>query len=153
MTIEYNAARKAMFALFKTAWDSGSVVIAGYIPEVRYQGVEKIEKPPSNKHWARISTQTVMETQASLSNDVFEAGKKRFECSGLIFVQLFAPKSIAASFDELTKLAQVARDAFRGKKTANNEVWFRNSRINELGPEELFYRINVVSEFEFCELG
>ncbi len=153
MTTEYVVARKEMFALFKETWDAGSLAIAGYIPEVRYQGVEKAEKPPTGKHWARISTQVVTEMQASLSNNVFEAGKKRFEVAGLVIVQLFAPKSVATGFDELAKLGQVARGAFRGRKTASNEVWFYNARINELAPEELFYRINVIAEFEFCELG
>lgn len=152
MTLQYDQARDEMFALFKAAWDANSAAIAGYIPEVRWQGKELTTKPDRSKFWARVSIQSVIEQQATLSNCVIEPGKKKYESSGLIFVQLFAPKVTDGAYELLQQLAKVARDAYRGKTTPGN-VWFRNVRINTLSPEELFFRLNVVGEYEFDEVG
>lgn len=152
MTLEYDAARDEMFALFNAAWQANSAAVVGYVPEVRWQGRETTEKPDRSKFWARVSLQSVGEGQATLSNCVIEPGKKKYESFGLIFVQLFGPKSRATAYDDLQKLAMLARDAYRGKTTPGN-VWFRNVRINTLQPEELFYRLNVIGEYEFDEIG
>jgi len=152
MTATYDEARNQIFGLFKAAWDANTTAVAGYVPEVRYQGKEVGTVPDSTKHWARISTQSVLETQATLSTCVEESGKSRYESSGLVFVQLFAPKNVATAYDIGTKLAQIARNAFRGKKTTG-QVWFRNVRINNLEPEALLYRFNVVAEYEYDEIG
>lgn len=156
MTVRYDEARDEMFALFKAAWDANATALVGYIPEVRWQGREiatpNAGKPDNSKFWARVSIQSVLEQQATLSNCVVEPGKKKYESSGLIFVQLFGPKSRATAYDDLQKLAIVARDAYRSKVTPG-QVWFRNVRINTLQPEELFYRLNVVGEYEFDEIG
>lgn len=154
MTAAYNEARDQIFALFKTAWDANTAALTpgAYVPEVRWQGKEVGTKPPSDKHWARISTQSVLETQATLSDCVEEPGKSRYESSGLVFVQVFSPKSQATAYEVGQQLAIVARNAFRGKKTSG-QVWFRNVRINNLDPENLFYRFNVVAEYEYDEVG
>lgn len=152
MTIEYNDAIDEMFALFNAYWNANTSAIAGYIPEVRWIGNETDTKPNGSKHWARVSTQNLTEVQATLSNCVGIEGQKHYEANGLIFVQLFAPKQVDNSFEECRKLAQIAKKAFRGKTTPG-KIWFRNVRINELAPDNLFYRINVVGEYEFDELG
>lgn len=154
--LQYEQARDEMFALFKTAWDANSAAVVGYVPEVRWQGKEiatpNAGKPDRTKFWARVSIQSVLEQQATLSNCVVEPGKKKYESAGLIFVQVFGPKSVDNSYELLQQLAKVARNAYRGKTTPGN-VWFRNVRINTLNPEELFYRLNVVGEYEFNEIG
>lgn len=150
--IEYNLAVDEMSALFKNAWNAGTTMIAGYVPEVRWLGNEIAVKPPSGKYWARFSTQNLTEEQATLSNCVEAPGSKHYTSSGLVFIQLFAPKSVNGSFTVLRLLAILARSAFRGKTTPG-KVWFRNVRINEISPENEFYRINVVAEYEFDEVG
>lgn len=152
MALEYDQARSEMFALFNDAWTANAATIVGYVPEVRWQGKELSTKPDNSKFWARVSIQSVIEQQATLSNCVIEPGKKKYESAGLVFVQLFAPKSVDNSYELLQQLAKVARNAYRGKTTPGN-VWFRNVRINTLAPEQLSYRLNVVSEYEFDEIG
>jgi len=152
MTVGYSEARNQMFALFKAAWDAGSAAIVGYVPEVRWQDNELADKPQSGKHWCRASTQSVIERQATLSDCVGEPGKKRYESAGLVFVQLFAPKSVANASEKAQQLAVIARNAFRGKSTAGG-IWFYNVRINNLAAENLFYRFNVVAEYEYDEIG
>lgn len=153
MTVDYSAARDEMFALFKTAWDASSSTVAGYVPEVRYQGRELPTKPSATKHWCRISTQNVIDRQITLSDCVEESGKKRYESAGLVFVQLFAPKSVATADEQGRKLAEVAKKAFRGKTTPG-AIWFKNVRINDnIADEDGFYRFNVVAEYEYDEVG
>lgn len=151
MTTTYAEAKDAMFGLFASAWTAATAVV-GYAPEVRWQGVEESAAPDMSKYWARVSKQTVVERQASLSNDVGIPGKKRYTTSGLIFAQVFAPRGDSRAQERGEALAVIARNAFRGH-TAGDAVWFRNARINELPPEELALRFNVVAEYEYDELG
>lgn len=152
MPTTYQGAINAMFGRFRIAWESGSPWIVGYVPYVYWQGVRDPRPVDMSVYWARVSQQTVDEQRGSLSNDVGEPGKARYNVAGLIFVQLFCPQKDAASMERGRALAVVARDAFRGH-TADGVVWFRNARINELEPESLADRFNVVAEYEYDELG
>jgi hypothetical protein len=146
------AARDEMFKLFNDAWTAGTFAIVGYVPEVRYQGREK-GKPDNSKFWCRVSTQTILDRQATLSDCVGEPFKKRFETSGLLFGQIFAPKAVVNSYELGYRLAILARGVYRGKTSNPGGIVFQNVRINELPPEELSWRFNVVAEFEFDEIG
>jgi hypothetical protein len=153
MTAELDIAVEEMQTLFDTAWQANAGAIFGYVPGVEWAGRESPGKIDTSKVWARFSTQNVFEQQATLSTCVGAAFQKRYEASGLIFVQLFLPKTVANAVILGRKLAKVARNAFRGKKTESG-VTFYNARINDdLPPEELFYRINVVAEYDFDEIG
>ena len=79
-------------------------------------------------------------------------GQKRYTASGLVFAQIFSPRSASNGFEKGIALGEVAKKAFRGKTTPG-KIWFRNVRLNELEPEDSFYRLNVVAEFEYDELG
>lgn len=150
--IEFDDTRDEINTLFSTAWSAKSAAVVGYIPEIRWQGVQYRSTPDGSKFWVRLSKQTIFEEQATFSDCVEEPGKKRYTASGLIFVQLFCPKSETRSFKLGERLSKIARNAFRGKTTPG-KIWFRNVRINEIDPEELYNRFNVVAEFEYDELG
>lgn len=151
--IELDAAVDEMQTLFYEAWRANSGEVLGYIPAVEWYGRESLGKADRAKVWARFSTQNVTEEQATISACVDEPFKRRYESSGLVFIQLFMPKSVDNAVISGRKLAKIARNAFRGKKT-NGGVTFYNVRINDdIPPEELFYRINVVAEYEFDEIG
>ena len=151
--IEFDAAVKEMEALFNTAWQANSGAVFGYVPAIEWHGKETKDKIDRLKVWARFSTQNVFEEQATLSACVDEPFKRRFNGSGLIFVQLFLPKTVANALIKGRTLAKVARNAFRAKKTDGGVVFY-NVRINDdIAPEEMFYRINVVAEYDYDELG
>lgn len=152
MSLTPSEARDEMFSLFSVAWATDAPAIAGYAPEVRWQGKEEPAAPDASKFWVRVSTQHVFEEQKSLTTEVTGQGKRRYEVSGLIFVQLFCPKSNPRATEQGYLLAQVARAAFRGKSTPGN-VWFYNVRINELPEEDQFYRFNIIGEYEYDEIG
>lgn len=149
MTTDYISAVDQMFALFNTAWLANSAALAGYVPIVRWQGIEEAGTPDASKFWCRVSQQTVEEEQSTLRDD---SGVRRYETTGLIFVQLFCPKSQVDALEIGRKLAVVARNAFRGK-TTSGKVWFRNARIIELEPDSSAHRFNIVSEYEYDEIN
>lgn len=150
--IEFDQARNEINSLFLTAWNLYSAAIVSYIPEIRWQGVQYRDLPDGSKFWVRVSKQTVFEEQTALSVCEGAPGQKRYTASGLVFVQIFCPKSNTQAFELGQELAKIARNAFRGKTTPG-KIWFRNVRINELNPEELYERFNVVTEFEYDELS
>ena len=152
MTLNHDQAKDEMFAAFNAAWSAGSAAIVGYVPEVRWPGKEE-DKPDGSKFWARVSEQVVDEPQTSLSACLGESqNAMRTTCYGLLFVQIFAPKSVDDGYDKGDKLAQLGKTAFRGKKTSGG-VWFRNARATSLPAEDLWNRFNVVTEYEYDEVS
>lgn len=150
--IEFDQVRDEINSLFMEAWNTQAGAVVGYIPKIRWQGVQQRDLPRGSMYWARVSKKTIFEKQATLSTCEGKPGQKRYTASGLVFVQLFCPKSDTQAFVLGSKLAKIARNAFRGK-TTSGKIWFRNVCINELNPEELYERFNVVTEFEYDELG
>lgn len=153
MTTNLVAAIEQTQQLFLAAWTANAGAVFGYVPDIEWHGQESVGAVDRSKVWVRFSTQNVFEQQASFATDVAQPFQRRYESSGLVFVQLFLPKTVDNAVTKGRSLAQVAKAAFRGKSTAGG-VTFNNVRINDgLTPEELFYRINVVAEYEFDELG
>lgn len=151
--LEYPAAVGAMFVAARNSLAGvQGQAIAGYVPEVRFYGNEKATKPDGSKFWALISQRTAEERQSTLSNCAGVVGQKRFTVRGLITVQLYCPKSNPQGMAKGRELAILARNAFRGQLLAGS-IWFRNARIAELDPESDSYRLNVMAEYEYDELG
>jgi len=122
------------------------VGIGADAPELRFTGVEVGAIPQT--YFARFTMRSVLERQATLRN----GEDQRYTSSGVIFVQVFAPKSDQQAAERLRRLAEAAKGIFRGK-TFDGCIWFRNMRINDLDPEEKFLRANVVGEYEYDEIG
>jgi len=152
MTTTFTEARDEINSLFFAKWKAETAAIVGYVPEVLWHNVQSRDIPNSSKYWARVSQQAVLESQTTLSTCEGKPGQKRYTADGLVFVQIFAPKQLGNSAQFAGKLAEVARNAFRGKSTPG-KVWFRNARIIDIEPEDQFYRFNVVAEFQYDELG
>jgi hypothetical protein len=144
----YLDARNDLFAQLLTVKPAVETVL-GYPWEVVYQGVMLPDKVPTDKVWSRISQQTVLEEQATLSgNDL----KRRYTTDGLVFVQIFIPQTYPQDYGRGLQVAELVKTAYRGKNT-DNCMWFRNTRIQELPPETAWFRINVVSEYTYDQIG
>ncbi len=152
MTATFSEASDEINSQFWLAWKAGAAAIVGYLPEVRWQNDQETETPDGSKFWARVSQQIVLASQTTLANQVSGPDKKRYTASGLVFVQIFCPKSLTTSDQLGRQLAELAQNAYRGKSTSGC-IWFRNVRINPLPPEALFYRFNVVAEFEYDDIA
>jgi len=144
---DYEQAINDIFGLFNTAWTAGSTAIVGYVPEVRWPGVEVATAPDRSKFWARVSQKTINETQSTLRNG---SSGQRYTNSGVCYVQIFCPVSVSGSISKGRKLAEVARDAFRGKHSVNG-VWFRNAKIVEMPTEQDWFAFTVQTDYIYDE--
>lgn len=68
---------------------------------------------------------------------------------GDVTIQCFHPvgRGLSSSYAD----AKVFADAFEGQATSGG-IWFRNTRINEIGKDGQFYQLNVVTEFNYDEI-
>ena len=147
MIDSYASARNEIFAQYNLA-KSGILALLTYQPIIVYQGVESATSMPTDKLWVRISQNTVLENQATLSNNDL---KRRYTSEGLIYIQLFVPKT-TGEYTKAVNTAVLIKNAYRGKQTSSC-MWFRNVRIAELPPEDGWFRLNVVSEYQYDEIG
>ena len=143
----YEQAIADMFGLFNASWQAGTTAIVGYVPEVRWPGIEVQTTPDLSKFWARVSQKTSFETQSALRNG--DAGQ-RYTNNGTIYVQIFCPVSEVGSITKGRKLGELARNAFRGKHSING-VWFRNARILEMPTERDWFAFTVQTDYIYDE--
>lgn len=151
MTLTPQNARKELFALVDSDWQSKSGAIAGYIPEVRYQGVEEGDLPGADKFWMRASTQTVTTTQRG--HRMPEAGVSQpvYDNFGFITLQIFAPMKSVDSYAKGELLAELGQCMFMASETGG-AIWFRNPRIRELDNDGTWYRWNVIADYQFSQV-
>ena len=143
----YEQALADMFGLFNTAWTAGTTAIVGYVPPVRWPGIEQPTAPDRSKFWARVSQKTSNETQSTLRNG---DNGQRYTNRGTLYVQIFCPVSLSGSLKNGRKLAELARDAYRGKHSVNG-VWFRNARILEMPTEQDWFALTVQVDYIYDE--
>lgn len=147
---DYLTAMSEIVAQFRNAWNANAAGVVGYVPEIRYVGVEGA-KPDVTKYFARLTYQQVKSGQSAVGNGEV-GGKSKYTSNGLIFVQLYGPMADAQVWARLKALAVISRKAYEGKKTAS-DVWFRDCRINELVPDSEWQRINVIIAYEYDEIA
>lgn len=143
---DFVAARTAICAGFDEFWQMNAGGIVGYIPEIRFPRVVYPKPINPSVHWGQMSLQTVIAGQAAFGAN----GCKKYREEGLVFVQLFGPKSEVEAGEQQDRFAHIARAAFRGRSLPG-KIWFRNARINDLDPEDEMLRLNVVAEYEYNE--
>lgn len=129
------------------AWLDGSAAIAGYVPEMRFADVGLPSTPDKSKFWARLSVVDLTDQQATLSTAHNIPGKRRYRANGQVVLQVFGPVNVDQSDYVMGKLCELVQNTLRGGKTPGG-IWFRNVGIRPLPSEDLFYRRNVVCEFE-----
>lgn len=150
MTITRDAAIDEMFGYVNSILTGSVATLLTYQPDTRWQNVQKPDPPDNDKYWFRTSQQTVISQQSTLSNDV--QGGRRFTTNGLLFIQVFAPMSDPESPNTGGKIAAMLRDAFRAQNISAN-IWYRNAQVKELNPADSSFRFNVVTAFEYDEIG
>jgi hypothetical protein len=140
MSLTMAAAVDEMLTLFKDVWDdTGHEVMYADVPLTQAQ-LTLIES--GNAPWARVSVKHNLRSQKTI-------GARLFDNLGIVIVEVYTPKG-----DGLTtarSLGTLVRNAFEGVSTPNG-VWFRNTRVNEIGPDGHWSRVNVITEFEYDEV-
>ncbi len=147
---EYTEAINEICKRFDDYWQTHAPSIVGYTPEIRMPRV--VHSMPINPavHWGRLSIQSVMASQAAFCG--YGNGAKKYQESGLVFIQLFGPRNEVEAAEQQDRLAQIARAAFRGISLPG-KVWFRNARINNVPDESEMLRLNVVADYYYNEIA
>lgn len=138
MSATYAEAYDEILALFKTAWDT-----TGY--SAHYTNVGS-EIPTTTVPWARAQVQLLDGFQSSLSG---ANAQIRWERQGIFTTQIFVPVGNGLLIGH--SLSKTVTDAFEGVTTASG-VWFRNARVNEIGPDGDWFQINVLVDFTYDEV-
>lgn len=128
MSVTYSEAIDGVFDLFRVAWLANAGDVAGYIPELRYMRAEKKNLPAPDKYWSRLSYTSQYEEHAAIGNRLFEG-------EILFTQQIFCPKFNADVLNIGRQLAEVSKNAIRGKSIKDGEAYFRRVTINELPPD------------------
>lgn len=133
----FDEARDEMLAVFHAAWGPlGYPVVWTDLPE---------DVPQAETVWARVTVRHATGRQASLAG---EQGARRWNRTGTLFVQVFAP--VGDGSTAVYAAAQVVADAYQAARGLG--VWFRNTRINEVGASGAFEQINVLTDFSYDDV-
>ena len=147
MSLTFTAARDEILTVFKTAWDAGADTAGKVViyPDAKNQ-VPKTNDADSNPNlWARVSVIHDTGGQATLGG----IGNRLFRREGSVTVQVFTPIGTGLSIAD--RVYKIVVDAFEGKTSASGNVWFRNVRVNEIGPEGSWFQTNIIIDFEYDE--
>jgi hypothetical protein len=106
------------------------------------------QQPKQTDSWVRFSFQHFTGRQASLAG---LDGARRWNRTGLLTAQCFAPLVDGDAVNQATKLASLVRDGLQGKQT-DKCVWFRNLRIAEIGVDKDWYNVNSYATFDYDEI-
>lgn len=142
MTVNSQQAERECVAIFRSIEDARW---AG--AEIRFDGVESNDSPPSDNHWFHFTFQHTDGGQGSLAN---HEGKRRWRREGLIIVQCFGlldkgGKTLAQ------RMAESVRDAYQGATTPGG-VWFRRATTSEVGQDPPHYQVNATINFEYDDV-
>ena len=148
--VDYIEATNEICRRFDNYWQANAADIVGYTPAIRMPRI--VYPTPENPavHWGRLSIQSVMASQAAFCG--YGNGAKKYQESGLVFIQLFGPRNEVEAAEQQDRLAQIARAAFRGISLPG-KVWFRNARINNVPDEGEMLRLNVVADYYYNEIA
>lgn len=148
MTLTAPQAIDEMYAVVNNAVVNGAAAIVGTVPEIRWDGVEETSAPPMNEYWLRVSSEEIDAAQSTMNSGIAPGEKQLYTATGLLFVQLFCPKSSPQAKEFGEQLAELVRNAFRGVETPGG-VWFRNPRATPIPSQGNALRFNVVVEYEY----
>lgn len=135
-------AANEILSVFKTAWDTTG--FNAVYENVREHGTHAI--PATQVPWARVRLVHADGGAASLSGAL---ATKRYRRDGFLTVQVFVPSGEGLS--RARQLAKIVMDAYDGASTPGG-AWFRNARLNEVGPDGNWFQVNVLVDFTYDEI-
>lgn len=126
-----------------------AITAAGIPPEapreLRYQGITAAE-PAQGTYWARVSMQTVDESQETLRTG--ENGR-RYLTIGLVMVQLFVPRSSGKELVEIDLIAEALRNSYRDLDTPEG-LEFTGAKIDDnVRTETSWLNVLVTARFSY----
>jgi hypothetical protein len=141
----------AIYGIALQAIKGASVQAIAPITTVKFYG-DEATVPDDSTYWCACSYQTVVEAQASLAGNVGFIGSKQYQSTGLLFVQVFCPKSDVKAVDNGLLIGSIIRDAFR-KPVQDGSIWFRNHQLRQPVFNSKNYQYNVVITYEYQSIA
>lgn len=151
MILDPAVARNSMAKMMLDAWAAADWAAYGIAsaPRIEWQGRGGDQQQSPELPYAIWNARHSDESQAGMSD---ERGNQLWEPIGLIVVQCKGPLINGDGFEVAERMAIIARNAYRGKQTPDC-IWFRNARIEEVGPDAGWFLFNAYIEFEYNEVG
>lgn len=134
--MNFEQATDEILTILKDAWDE-----TGY--PMYHEDLQTVRET-SNSPWATSVIRHASSRQATLGG----IGQRSFLRVGVLIVSVFIQRGNGLS--EAYQLAKLVAEAFEGKSSPNG-VWFRNVRVNEIGPDGTFFQTNILIDFEYHE--
>jgi hypothetical protein len=156
--LQYQDAKSNLKAHFKAFFDNALTVgIVGefgatvftnqvnsqvYIPKIEWEVVEPESSRNQGEHWLRFNSEDTLCSQTSLAG---ADAKTIWDSQGLINIQMFFSK---VSFETIkaNQFKRICQKAFQGRRSTLG-IWFRNSTIVDLPPEDSFFRSAITAEY------
>ncbi len=151
---DFVEATDAILGAFKTQWDADTpAVVSGSAPTIVYEATESDLKPhprDGTKPWTRIVIRHGEGLgKVTLAN---ANGLGRFRRNGVVWVQVFTPATNAAQWTLGQQLAKVAQKAFEGKRSANRDLAFWKSSIQDRPKDGPFFTFDIKTYFTWDEI-
>lgn len=141
----YNDGVEELYGILNQAWQDAQGTV-GYIPEIRWPGVQNPSLEPEDKYWLRPSFQTVESAQSSL-----QSVNARETTVGLFLITVNCPKVDNDPIGTGRLLAKLIKNAFKQQSTTGS-IWFRRQTIKELPALTNHYPILVSVTTEWLEI-
>lgn len=144
-------ARDSMALILRDAWAVADWAALGLAepPPIIWQGRGADAKPDLDGPYIIWMAKHASMPQSGFSNEI---GEVKYSSVGVIVIQCKAPLLPGNGFEVAEQMAIIARNAYRGKQTPDC-IWFRNARIEEVGPDAGWYLFNTFVEFDYDEVG
>lgn len=149
--MNYSDAIDAMFGIVQASIASISIGIVPIV-QTRWPGTDETDGPPQGIYWARVSEQSVLGEQTSLSTDVGLAGTKRYTNTGLLFIQIFCPKSDVKSVENGRLISTALLTALRSPVIIGGNLWFKRQQLKPMIMNTDNYQFNVSATYSFDEI-
>lgn len=133
-------AKKEMTKGFISYWEAYNWASLGLSSPPDYALANKKFVKPSNLSWVRLDIKHATGGNAAIGN-------KLFERKGFLYIQVFTIIETGTLLND--QICDAALNTFEGKDIQG--IWFRNSTIREVGPEDKYYQSNVIHEFIYDE--
>lgn len=118
---------------------------AAVLPTGRFCYDNEAFQPPTGETWARLVVRHRTRGQETLG----PTGTRKFESTGSIFVQCFAPLDKGVS--DADNLAAAARAVFEGKVLLPEHIRCYGAVVREIGQDGAWYQVNVEAFFTYDE--
>jgi hypothetical protein len=150
--MDYLQAKSETYGAFYNALVSLATPIMGYIPEVRWSGIEVASKPQVDKYYITASFQELESEQRAFTQcEPSSPSGKLFISLGLATFTIHGPSFQANAKEKSEELAKALRKQLRLPRP-DSDLWLRNPKIGDTYQMDNFLRTVITVEFHYTEV-